>query len=380
MKKRTIDNLEPVKEFNICKIEDIYIYDEGKSISLSNIIKRNNIHKKYLFFSNCIFHDKLKLKYYDLDTVYFNNCLFEEELTLKGESVKYEFIFNNCIFIEKVDFEQTVFTNYFDFSRSIFYKGLNLKNTTFDNKTSFNDVVLNYNIEFDLRDTYIKNTIKFLDISTKKIEYFNVEEYSSFQINKKIYELKKQDYLNVKNRETARIIKDSFEQQNNIIEANKFYALEMKEREKELKKDIKKGKNIFEWLIFKVHGLSSNHSQDWLLSLFWIIIISFVVGVFNQEYFYWVDKYIFIYLILLVPLIIGVKFDGIKRNISLSLFIVSFYSFTSINLDFVANLVNPFSIMTGKESLTFGTLIFKITIVYLIYQLIVSIRQNTRRK
>ena len=33
----------------------------------------------------------------------------------------------------------------------------------------------------------------------------------------------------------------------------------MKEREKEL--DSKK--DFFEWLVFKFHGLSSNHSQDW---------------------------------------------------------------------------------------------------------------------
>ena len=33
--------------------------------------------------------------------------------------------------------------------------------------------------------------------------------------------------IKIDDRETARIIKHSFEQQNNIIEANKFYALEM---------------------------------------------------------------------------------------------------------------------------------------------------------
>lgn len=43
-----------------------------------------------------------------------------------------------------------------------------------------------------------------------------------------------------------------------------FYALEMKEREKELNPK----KDFFEWLVFKFHGLSSNHSQDWTLVLF----------------------------------------------------------------------------------------------------------------
>jgi predicted membrane protein len=93
-----------------------------------------------------------------------------------------------------------------------------------------------------------------------------------------------------------------------------------------------------------------------------------------------VDKYIFISLILLVPIFIGLIFDETKRKIGLSLFIILFYWNTSINLNFVSNLINPFSIMTGKDELTFGILIYKITIAYLIYQLIISIRQNTRRK
>jgi hypothetical protein len=182
--------------------------------------------------------------------------------------------------------------------------------------------------------------------------------------------------VNVLNRETARIIKDSFEQQNNIIEANKFYALEMKEREKELSFF----KEPLEWLVFKIHGISSNHSQDWFLSLLWIIIISFVVGLFNQKYYFEWDRYIFINVILFIPLFIGFKFDNIKRKVGLSLFLIIFYCTTSINLDFVSNLINPFSIMTKGEDLNFTTLIYKITITYLIYQLIISIRQNTRRK
>lgn len=68
----------------------------------------------------------------------------------------------------------------------------------------------------------------------------------------------------IKNREIVRIIKNIYESQNNIIEVNKFYALEMKEREKELNPF----KEPFEWLVFKIHGLASNHSQDWILSLF----------------------------------------------------------------------------------------------------------------
>ena len=186
--------------------------------------------------------------------------------------------------------------------------------------------------------------------------------------------------IKIENRETARIIKDSFEQQNNIIEANKFYALEMNEREKELDKDVKKGKNIFEWLVFKIHGLVSNHSQDWTLSLLWIILISCIVTVFNQTYFYETDRYLFISLITTIPIGFAVFTKELIQKISLLIFTFIFIQFNAINWDFLANQLNPFSIMTGKEHLTFSGLIYKVIIAYLIYQLIISIRQNTRRK
>ena len=46
----------------------------------------------------------------------------------------------------------------------------------------------------------------------------------------------------------------------------------------------------------------------------------------------------------------------------------------------LANVINPFSIMTKGDTLNLGMLIFKVIITYLIYQFVVSVRQNTRRK
>ena len=51
-----------------------------------------------------------------------------------------------------------------------------------------------------------------------------------------------------------------------------------------------------------------------------------------------------------------------------------------IIFDTIANKINPFSIMISKDPLTFGLLFFKVIMAYLIYQFIVSVRQNTRRK
>ena len=89
---------------------------------------------------------------------------------------------------------------------------------------------------------------------------------------------------NIANRETARIIKNSFEKQNNIIEANKFYALEM-EKEKE---ELTWKENFIDKLIFTAHEISSNHSQNPLRVLFWIIIfgiLSATIDFFSMTHF-----------------------------------------------------------------------------------------------
>ncbi|MEA2017253.1 MAG: hypothetical protein U9N59_02290, partial [Campylobacterota bacterium] len=177
---------------------------------------------------------------------------------------------------------------------------------------------------FNLDNTFFKDEANFLDIKNKDND--------------------KLESKNIANRETARIIKHSFEKQDNIIEANRFYALKMKKREEELLDELTTKCNSFkkllfvdlpEYIVFLIHKISSNHSQSWIFPLFWIIIVT----IFN--------------------------IDTNAQNIFI--------------LDNIANKVNPFSIMTDCTPLTFTELIYKITIAYLIYQLIISIRQNTRR-
>ncbi len=194
----------------------------------------------------------------------------------------------------------------------------------------------------------------------------------------------------MKNRETARIIKNSFEQQNNIIEANRFYALEMDEREKELNDKNHKDYNILEWLIFKVHKISSNHSQDWLLVLYWIITIGFISSLFN---FYLIDKHTIsntikeyhITIFIISTLFLSIIYYCLKTIPKLFdlVFLFSMYILITHDihyLSYFANNLNPFSVMKNSDSITIVALVFKITLGYLYYQLIISIRQNTRRK
>ncbi|MDX4060920.1 hypothetical protein Q6A90_00930 [Aliarcobacter skirrowii] len=353
----------------------------NNSVFYGNIELENNkcIKSKIIFFSNCR-TDNFIFKQIDVTKLGIFSCNFKN---LKVEYSKInDFILENInkekkenIYIKGSEFNlvqiQGFFINNFNISnnqsnktffQNIEIDNLNFNENTFLDRLDFIDVVIKNKI--DLQDSFIPTNSSFFGLKSSK------------------------GLVDVANRETARKIKDSFEKQNNIIEANKFYALEMKEREKELEEDLKEGKNFFEWLVFKIHGISSNHSQDWTLALFWIISFTFTfltIEFVNTYYLTHTIDYILIDILIFLGFVYGnyliIEYKKINKFYYIGIYYI-FYGFFSKDwlLKCFSNKLNPFSIMTGNEELTFSGLIYKIIIAYLIYQFIVSIRQNTRRK
>ena len=389
-------NIEEIKEV----VEDLLFYNctfkkiicEGIHFK-EQIFKNNNLYKNLQFeelsFIRCEFDKKFLITYnkledentfFEIKKLDLTDSIFHSKVEMKEINFSEISIFNNTKFNELCDFygsefnqiscfTKTTFNDISVFTNVTFKNDVDFKYTTFGKLALFKEAIFEKGL--NLEDSIIKEEINFLKIKNKN--------------NKEL------DFENMANRETARIIKDSFEQQNNIIEANKFYALEMKEREKELEEDIKKGKNIFEWLVFKVHGLASNHSQDWLLPIFWILNISILIPFFEliciETLKIEMTIFIITYFYLLTYLVVfSDKYRAITIIISSFLTYMVFYKLSpSINLNSMSSNLNPFSIMIESngienKNLDFITLIFKSTIAYLIYQLIISIRQNTRRK
>lgn len=319
-----------------------------QSIEFTNCTFIDNIYftdiqfEKDLVFSKCIFKDKIEFKRQQNIRISFLNCSEIQSLDFSKIVFEQKVEIKDCV-IKSCNFENTRFKDFCDFEESNFSE-IKFKNTIFEKlvtfqKTRFKKDVDFYYVTFKTHSIF-KNTI-FEETVNFENTLFEVDG-SFYGVSSKKDKI---EPIDVSNRETARIIKNSFEQQNNIIEANRFYALEMEKKSKELKIS----KNPLEWIVFKLHGISSNHSQNWLLPLFWIMIVSFLYILFSTK-FNLIDSFLYNLMI--------------KKNL----------------LNEVADLINPFSIMTCKDPITFGLLIFKIIIAYLIYQFIVSIRQNTRRK
>lgn len=350
------------------------------SVFYGNIELENNecIKSKIIFFSNCR-TDNFIFKQIDVTKLGIFSCNFK--------ILKVEYSKINDFILENVNKEkkENIYIKGSEFNlvriQGFFINNFNISNSQ-SNKTFFQNIEID-NLNFN-ENTFL-DRLDFIDVEIKnKIDLQN----SFIPTNSSFFGLKSsKGIVDVANRETARKIKDSFEKQNNIIEANKFYALEMKEREKELEKDLKNGTNFFEWLVFKIHGISSNHSQDWLLTLFWIISFTFlslsIEKIFSSSLNF-SDKGVLSFLIFSIIVASNIYLSNSKRVYYLISIFIYYCIYSIFTQDWLlkcfSNKLNPFSIMTGNEELTFSSLIYKIIIAYLIYQFIVSIRQNTRRK
>jgi hypothetical protein len=338
----------------------------------NNFLDENVI--KILEFNKCIFEKEFKLNQYSIDEFIIEDSKFNDRFEFQSNSVndvkiqnsKFEkiSIFTNSNFSE-LYISDSMFKENIDFSGSIFGK----KNELAKSSTTLKSVIIDKSVNF--------RNVKFyygLDIPDTKIN-----DLSSF--------LNADLAVKYTPRDTFRRLKHEFDSIGNIIEANKFYHKEMQKMEEDLKKDLPK--SFPEWIVFKIHDISSKHSQDWVSVLYWIIVITFL---YSHLKVFWCQENTEYYIIPFVLNILVLTFvlheAAILKNLNIiykafsGLIIYFIYAFITedITLESFSNNINPFSIMTGHDILNFSTLIYKVIIAYLLYQFIVSVRQNTRRK
>lgn len=191
----------------------IWNYIVKSDFLLNHYLSQNDRELKLhnLNLGESTFKGKVKIQFYEITkTANFYNTKFKDLADF------YRTKFNKVIF-RKTDFEKVSV-----FSEAHFNKDLDFKYTKFLGKAIFRDMVIKGKL--NLRDTIYNDDATFLDITSEQRK--KNEETQEFYGEPKA--------IQVANRETARIIKNFYDNSNNIIEANKFYALEMKEMEKEL--------------------------------------------------------------------------------------------------------------------------------------------------
>jgi hypothetical protein len=198
-------------------------------------------------------------------------------------------------------------------------------------------------------------------------------------------------------RNIFRQLKHRSENHKNFIDADGFYALEMKERKKELNAERKqllsmKDKiiNFFSHTaIFYLHEKTSNFSQSWILPIILILILG-MIGVIchnwngiTDENFKWSMGLFIVNLIIQLIFYKHAQKKNIYYLIGSTVFIF-YWFYTQDFLDDIAKQLNPVNIFQSYKNkdieYEFIYLIYRIAILFLVYQTIVAIKKKVRSK
>ena len=364
--------------------EDKQRSEISKRISFSNATFKKQIEfirvtfEKQVSFEGTIF----------LDNANFQEVIFKEDTEgieeLQGtifEGVKFykEAIFNEAEFKGKAKFFRTKFKDYTSFHKTKFYNTVSFENAVSKDLFYFHDVSIG---ELDLIGFHYEKA-NFLILT-------NIDKSNPILTK-----------ANFKNKDTARIIKAHFEQQNNITETHDYFIIEQEFYIELLHKDNTSYSNkTINIISLWFNKYVSNYGTDWgrvLIVLFGIgFLLSFIYTFFHIQFpqdviFNKNEKKLLIFGIFF-SIIIYYLFYQNKRIYKLLLFIfIMYYIQGMFEFDIlqstnnkILTLVNPLNIFKSnkeyfKDIALYGIFV-KVIISTLVYQFIISFRNSTRRK
>lgn len=212
--------------FDYCTFkEHFYINHDEQNLKKVNVIEiRDTTFERDFTVYNAEINS-IKIKNVDFESLSeFNEVTFQEKFDLQEITYKGFTLFDRCIFNTKAEFEYIIFEKFASFRGTIFNKGLSLDFTSTDNE----------------------------------INFFEIKGLGNNESKKNT------------SQETYRIIKYQLQKVGNIIGANKYHSLELSKRRQQLPF------YRFDYLILFFHWITSNHSQNWILPLFWIFVVGFM--------------------------------------------------------------------------------------------------------
>lgn len=388
---------------SICDFENILVDEEIKIILKEKDLSFKYQKKSYLnnyplnvlfIFTKCTFQNNITINMINpKNNIYFIDCIFKKDLIIKSSLENDEVVsfnldggkINNLIIKNSIintnlhinhtskerlnikNFEVLNSTLKQDFS---FYNSninnVNIKNCDFNSLLEFNEC--NFKNKFNLEEITCKGFALF-DICTFNsnaiFKHIAFEKFTAFRGTKfkkcldleyisndkaiNFFDINIIDKLKI-SQETYRIIKHNFEELGNKIEANKYHALELEQKRIKLEDD--KESDWKEKCVFRFHDWSSNHSTNWFRPL-WLSLVIAILTVF---------------------------FTNISIAIDL------FFNPSLFKFEYIAKIWNEFwqycyiGNMSDKlKASPFVFFINKISLGYLYYQFLLSVRKDTRK-
>jgi hypothetical protein len=310
--------------------------DFKKPLFNDNPVLRGSI--KSIEFNDCDFSDRLVLNNCKIDVMSILDSFFHSKFEFKNNSVD-DFAVSNTNFSEIADFYGSKVA-LFVMERNIFSNFVGFENCMFG-------------VEDDHDDSYISlfQYVTFLSF----VNFRNAQFYSGLDIE--LINLKESpNFLNAyvplefTNRETFRIIKNSFDKIGNNIEANKFFVLEMKKYKQEL---------------FSTKGKWQDKAVFWLNEH---------ISDFGQNYFRPMR------LILGFGILYTVLVYGLEQNTLYNIYAPANPSLSQASdvLNYFAANFLPYSKFL-KSGMEFVSLLFYIVFLTLIWQTVIAIKRHVRR-
>lgn len=291
-----------------------------------------------ILINDVVFHDKCKFNYIDVVNLVIKDTKFLSKLEVKNSIISY-FELNNSNVSEVFDSFDSRFIR-FIFYKSIFTDFSGFEKVYFGLEDNFNDL---YAAKF-IYTTFMSfsnfRSTKFL--SGIDFENSNLKEQPNFL----------KTYINPinTNRETFRIVKHSFDDVGNKLEANKFFAEEMKA----YKKELKKNGGFWDNLIYDLNDLLSEFGGNYIKPILWLLgsMVAYTVLLYIHKWYF-------------------KKFDY---------FIWERFECVWIFLNDIAKNLLPFSKFLEKSSgIEFISLLFYIWFAILIWQIVVAVKRHTQR-
>jgi len=374
-----------------------------------------------MFFSNCVFKTNFYFNNIEAKNIDFSNAYFLENRTGIVNETEYLLEINNSFFYDVYFFKSIIGKNMI--CKSCSFESLLLQENTFKNNINiiFKDIKVNTfsineyineseNILFDSVSVLNKLMIKHISFDKERFNHFNISkanvEIENSTFNDNFFNSVKWGTISEKrykaSRDIFRQLKFYSEKQKNFIDADGFYSLEMREQKKELREE---NKEIETWwgkishfftntLVFYLHEKTSDFSQNWWLPIFWLIIVG--MGGIIYKNIEKIDLAKSFFMLLVGLILYSMMYYGYKSItaqkklpnviIYILIFFPFIWTYSQVSTDYfndIAKLLNPSNIFKPivlEKKHEFISLLYKILVLFLVYQVISAIKKKVRSK
>lgn len=352
------------------------------SLMVFPLIKIKNISEHFIqevSFLNATFIGKID----------FSNVTFYGNAKFDGTNFKNTVTFHNSIFANQTNFKDAIFENEAIFDEAIFEKKVSFWGAKFKNKIHFDSTVSKDTFNFT------KVSFNFITLKNTNIDNGSFLEITGLDKTGKETIINKDNFAN---KESARLIKAHFEKQGNITEANKYFVIEQEKYISDLRNGNFKNedKRITKLIPLWLNKVVSNFGTDWIraslfLLLFGIVSYSFLnLLKFKSNVSFDIGLFI-----AFVATSMGYRMTYIKTKLKIkeALFVIITFALYFIwgfglagieDLNTITKLINPINAFKDddielKQFQPFHLTLVLIGAAVIIYQIIISFRQFTRR-